>query len=165
MTIRVSGLKELEDALKELGSEVAGSSGKGKTNLVREAMMKAMEPVKTQAKETAPFSGPLDDDGIHLRDTIRKRRQTEPDPDIAANEVIDVGLFKGGKGKRIFYGQFLEFGTSQMPAQPWLRQSLEANRGQVLKLFRKNLATGVIRVAKRVGNKNVAAVGARIKKL
>ena len=165
MTIKVHGLKELQDALKDLGSEVAGSSGKGKTNLVKNSLMYAMEPVKDSAIKKAPFSGPLDDDGVHLRDAIRKRRQPEPDPAIAANEVVDVGLFKGGKGKRIYYGQFLEFGTSHMTAQPFLRQALEANRGQVLKRLRKNLATGVTRIAKKVGNANAAAVGARIKKL
>jgi len=164
-TVKVHGLKELLEALEDLGSEVAGSSGKGKTNLVKNALMYAADPVKDQAIKDAPFSGALDDDGIHLRDAIRKRRQPEPDPDIAANEVVDVGLFKSGKGKRVFYGAFLEFGTSNMSAQPFLRHALEANRKEAINRFRKNLATGVIRVAKKVGNANAAKVGARVKKL
>ena len=50
ITTEVHGLRELEKALNELGSEVAGN---GKTNLVKTALMKAALPVMKTMKATA----------------------------------------------------------------------------------------------------------------
>ena len=157
---KVYGLRELEKALKDLGSDVAGKNG----GLVRTALMGAALPVLRDAQLRAPVSSE-DDDNLHIRDTITRSRQREVEPEMKpANEVGDVGLFARGKGKRIYYGKFLEFGTSRMSAQPFLRPALENNLVESTNLFRKKLAMGIVRVAKKVGNKNAASMGARIKK-
>ncbi|MDB4312005.1 HK97 gp10 family phage protein [bacterium] len=167
ITTEIHGLKELEQALIELGSEVAGN---GKTNLVKTALMKAALPVLKTAKATAPRSKPdeehgqLLDDGVHLADTISRSRQAQVDPDIKANEVVDVGVFARGKGKEIHYAGFLEFGTSKMAAQPFLRRALETNRTLSIRLFRITLAKQIEKLAKQVGNKNAAAVASKVRK-
>ena len=162
VTTEIHGLRELEKALIDLGSEVAGKNG----GLVRTALMGAALPVMKTAKATVAVSTPADDDdGIHIRDVITRSRQNPVDPEMKANEAVDVGLFARGKGKKMIYGQFLEFGTSKMAAQPFLRRALETNQRESINLFRKKLATGIERVAKKIGNENAAKVGARIKKL
>ena len=83
---------------------------------------------------------------------------------MRVNEAVDVGLISR-RGRGTAYGAFVEFGTSQKAARPYLRPALESNVQQSTDIFRKNLATGIVRVAKKVGNKNAQAIGARIKKL
>ena len=153
---KVYGLRELEKALKELGSEVAGKNG----GLVRTALFAAADPVLNSATSLATKSK---DTGDLLR-AISKSRQREVDPAIKANEVVDVGLFSRGKGKHIYHGEFVEFGTTKMTAQPFLRPALEQNKDKSTTIFRKRLATGIVRVAKKVGNKNAVSMGARIKR-
>ena len=155
ITTTVHGLKELEAALKDLGSEVAGKNG----GLVRTALMGAALPVLRTAQSMVPR-----DTGA-LHDAITRSRQKNVDPELHANEAIDVGLFSRGKGKRVFHGEFVEFGTSRMPARPFLRPALESNINESVGLFRKKLAMGIERVAKKIGNANAAKGGARIKKL
>jgi HK97 gp10 family phage protein len=162
ITFKVHGLRELEKALIELGSEVAGKNG----GLVRTALMGAALPVLQDAKARAPRSKQkIGKSWVHMADTIVRSRAKEPDPEIKANEVIEVGLFGRGKGKRIFHGSLVEFGTTKMPARPFLRPALEQNAESSTKIFRTKLAGGIQRVAKKIGNKNAAAVGARVKKL
>jgi HK97 gp10 family phage protein len=156
-TFNVAGLRELEAALIELGSEVAGKNG----GLVRTALWTASKPVLDSAIGLAEKSRDTGD----LKGAIVRTRVREPDPEIKANEVIEVGLIGRGKGKKVFHGGFIEFGTSRTAAQPFLRPALESNADGSAKIFRTKLAGGIQRVAKKIGNKNAAAVGARVKKL
>jgi len=150
-TIDVVGLKELEAALKELGSEVAGKNG----GLVRTALMGAALPVLRDMQNNVPV------DTGDLKKQIKRSR--DKDSKIA-QEVIDVGLISR-KRRGINYGSFIEFGTRLKAARPFMRPALDANKHNSTELFRKKLAAGIERVAKKIGNKNAAAVGARIKKL
>jgi len=153
-TVDVYGLKELEDALNELGSEVAGKNG----GLVRTALMGAALPVLKDAKNRVPV------DTGKLRDSLKRSRNKNPDPEIGAKEVVEVGLIsRGGRGTR--YGGFVEFGTEKKAPRPYLRPALESNARESINIFRKRLAAGIEREAKKIGAKNAAAIGARIKKL
>jgi len=188
MTIKVSvdviGLRELEQALQELGSEVAGKNG----GLVRTALMGAALPVLRDAQSRVPKK-----EGDLMR-AIKRSRIKNP---RAYSEIITVGVplpeFQSGQHavltnkKQGGHGLFIEFGAQRpwstknnygktradyrvggnfmMPPRPFLRPALEGNRKNSVEIFRKNLATGIVRVAKKVGNKNAQAIGARIKKL
>lgn len=153
--LRVDGLKELEDALKDLGSEVAGKNG----GLVRTALMNAALPVWREAQALALKSRDTGD----LYNALTRRRVK--DPDLPVSEQVDVGLFASGKGKKVWYGQFVEFGTEKHHAQPFLRPAMNGKKEEALDNFRRNLATGIERVAKKIGNENARKVGARIKNL
>jgi len=154
VSVDVIGLRELEQALQELGSEVAGKNG----GLVRNALMAAAKPVLEMAKHLVPK------DTHKLENSLRRSRQKEVDPELHVNEAVDVGLISR-RGRGTAYGAFVEFGTSQKAKRPYLRPALEGNIRESTDIFRKNLATGIVRVAKKVGNKNAQAIGARIKKL
>jgi len=43
-----------------------------------------------------------------------------------------VGVFKGSKA---FYVTFVEFGTSKMPARPFLRRAVFGNKAKIVKLL------------------------------
>ena len=154
ITTHLAGLEELEKALKELGSEVAGKNG----GLVRTALMGAALPVLRTAQGTAPVR-----EG-DLQRSLKRSRQKKVDPALGANEAVDVGLISR-RGRGIAYGGFVEFGTSRMAARPFLRNALQSNVTESTGLFRKRLAMGIERLGKKIGNANAAKVGARIKKL
>lgn len=148
-TIDVTGLKELEEALKELGSEVAGRNG----GLVRTALMGAALPVLRDAQARVPV------DTGRLRDSIKRQRHKNPK---YLSEIVGVGVDPGRSRddeSGAWYGYIVE------ARHPFLRPALESNREEAVLLFRKKLAAGIERVAKKVGNKNAAAVGAKVKRL
>ena len=148
-TVNVVGLKELEDALHELGSEVAGQRG----GLVRTALRAAAVPVLEEARDRVP------EDTGRLKNAIKLRRHPNPK---YLNEIWGVGVDPGRSRDDLrgaWYGYIVEFN------KPFLRPALESNRENSVNLFRKKLAAGIERTAKKIGNKNAAAVGARVKKL
>jgi len=148
-TVSVDGLKELEAALKELGSEVAGQRG----GLVRTALMGAALPILREAQARAPV------DTGRLKGAIKRQRHKNPK---YLNEIVGVGVDPGrtrDDPKGAWYGFIVEAN------KPFLRPAFEANRENSVKLFRTKLAAGIEKAAKKIGNKNAAAVGARIKKL
>lgn len=162
ITVEFKGGKELLKALEMLGSEVAGQRG----GLVRTALFSAALPVLRSAQNLVHVGTYPDDSsrkGGALKAAITRSRQANPDPALKANEVIDVGLFKRGKGKRVFYGAFEEFGTSRRAAHPFLTPALETNRTKSLVILRKKLGAGIVKAAKKVGNANAAAIGAKFK--
>jgi hypothetical protein len=145
---QIAGMKELEDALKELGSEVAGAKNGG---LVRNALNAAGRSVVARMKENAPV------DTGRLRNSIFKFAEKNP---RRLSEIVYVGPRLGksrADEKGAWYAAIVEFKT------PFMRTSIKPEEDAAT--IRKNLASGIERVAKKIGNKNAAAVGARIKKL
>lgn len=148
-TVDVTGLKELEDALNELGSEVAGKNG----GLVRTALMGAALPILKEAKARVPV------DTGRLKNAIKRQRHRNPK---YLSEIVGIGVDPGRNRddeSGAWYGFIVE------ARKPFLRPAFEANRDNTVQTFRQKLAAGIERAAKKIGNKNAAAVGARIKKL
>lgn len=124
--LRLSGAKELEAALRELGNEVAGRLGE---NAVRAG---AREVAKA-ARTTSKF---VDRSGT-LRKSIRAFSERQ--------------RLKGERtayaGTRVFYGRLLEFGTQFIPARSWLRKALDESGQQAVDKMVDNLRSGINRVA------------------
>ena len=157
-SVRVDGLAELEDALKEIGSEVAGKNG----GLVRTALMGAGLKMMRDMQGAVPV-----DEG-DLKASIGRKRVKNPK---GLSEAIEVGAKgrrgpkKDDSGRTFLHPRWLEYGTRLQPAQPFIRPAFNSNRDDAVKMFRKKLAAGIERVAKKVGAANAQKVGARIKKL
>ena len=144
---KIAGLRELEQALKDLGSEVAGSKG----GLVKNALNAAGRDVEARMKADAPR------DTGRLRDSIFKFREKNP---RRLSEIVYVGPRLGKSRddpKGAWYAAIVEFKTG------FMRRSIHQDEDTAT--IRKNLATGIERVAKKIGNENARKVGARIKKL
>lgn len=165
----VIGLKELEKALKDLG-EAAGQKG----GPLKAALMAAALPVMRAAQGKVPV-----DEG-DLRKAIKRTRIREP---RAYNEIITVGVpmpewAEGSHAvlinkKQGGHGIFVEFGTGLpksrnpfsgefMRARPFLRPALETSRTESIKIFSVKLGAGIEKIAKKVGNKNAAAVASKV---
>lgn len=94
----LEGAKELNAALRSLGDRAGGL-------LLRKAAEAGAEVIRAEAERLAPRDTGLLSESIEDQ---TKRLQV-------GRAQIDVGPEKGA-----FYGQFLEKGTENMPAKPFL---------------------------------------------
>jgi len=154
VSVGVIGGRELEKALQELGSEVAGKGG----GLVKNALNAAGRDVEARMKANVPV-----DTGRLQRSIIRFRERNPR----RLSEIVYVGP-KAGKTRSdesgAWYAAIVEFqGGKGGRGAGFMRRSI--HHDQDTATIRRNLATGIERVARKVGNKNAQAIGARIKKL
>ena len=98
----------------------------GEERLLREALVEASKPILDAARANIPKKSGLTAGQIKIDDTI---------PSEAGVVKITVGIpssKEAGKGSRAFIGRFLEYGTSKMRAQPWLRPANDVHGGEAL---------------------------------
>ena len=154
IAVSVHGLDELKKALIELGSDVAGKNG----GFVRTALMAASKPVLQDAIARVHV------DSGALKKQIKRNRIRNP---RAYSELVTVGIpapeWASGRIVGDTYGMFEELGTVQRPAHPFLRPSLESNRTESTNIFRVTLARKIELAAKKIGNKNAAAVASKVR--
>jgi hypothetical protein len=160
----VIGLKELEKALKDLGI-AAGQKG----GPVKNALRAAAQPVLASAQMDAAKHFQT---GV-LLESLKVMRHPNP---RYLNEIQGVGVHNMGrrppKGEdqntgKPWYAEIVEYGGRGKtgPLKGFLRRALETNRDTSTKIYRTRLAVGIERIAKKVGNKNAAAVASKIKRL
>ena len=104
------------------------------------------------------------EDTGRLKRSIFWKRERNP---RRLNEIVYVGP-RLGKSREdpngAWYAAIVEFqGGKDGVGKGFMRRSIDPDRDT--NTIRKRLATGIERVAKKVGNENAAKVGARIKKL
>ena len=164
LKVEVTGLKELDKALKDLGIQAGQKGGP-----VKNALRAAAQPVLDSAQMDAAKHS---DTGT-LLESLKIIRH--PNPKFL-NEIQGVGVHRMGKrpGKGQdqdtglpWYANIVEYGGrgKSGPLKGFLRSALETNRQKSTLIYRKRLAVGIERIAKKVGNKNAAAVASKIKRL
>jgi len=164
ITTEVVGLRELDDALRELRKEMAGKEG----SIVAQSLMSAALPVfRGQQAQAAAHQKTGD-----LLRGIKRKRHTNPK---YLSELVGVGVHdpgprpRKGEGRtgKPWYAAIVEFGGwhSSGPLKGFMRRSLEANRERSVGIFINTAGRKIEAAAKKIGNKNLRAVGARLKKL
>ena len=159
---RVEGLDEIVANLRKLPDAIAGKGG----GPIRQALFEAAKIVREDAKRRVPIGN---DDDQHLRDNIVMRRDRNPPPGVAEHYSVTVryrprkyrntrrNRRQGRVGQRYqnfgqyYYWRFVEFGTSKMPARPFLRPAFEANKAAMLSTFKNTLSTAVQRALQTAG--------------
>lgn len=116
----IKGLVELERELNQL-------TLKARASVLRGSLNKAVDPILKAARQnvTTEFT---ERTGT-LRGSIKKSA-TAPRGSNGFTAEAKVGVT--GEG---FYGRFLEFGTSKMPARPFMRPAVDAHAQEVVDLF------------------------------
>jgi len=105
---KLEGLQELEQILQEIGKKASRIENK--------AIKKAAEPILEDAKTTTAFTdrtGKLRE-GLKISNIKNKNGE----------KYVEIGITKGDNSE-IFYGKFLEWGTSKMAARPFLQPAYE----------------------------------------
>lgn len=102
--------------------------------LTNKALKLAGAPVLEDAKATTEFT----DRSGKLREGLKISSVKTRD----GIKFILVGIDKKDNSA-IFYGKFLEFGTSKMPARPFLSVSYERNKRRVIDIIKDTLREGL----------------------
>ena len=162
--VRVHGLAETIARLKKLPADLAGKNG----GPIRKAAFQAAKVIEEEAERLSPKdTGRLERNIIKIRD--RNPRAAEGSP----TELYRIGVRGGGKyGARVrkrerrkvfalggsikqanqaargaekdaYYWFFKEFGTSKMPATPFLRPAFEMKKEAAVKRFAEVLKPAV----------------------
>lgn len=145
--VKMEGLKESVAALRALPREFSGTNG----GPIRGALYAAANLIKKAAQARAPV------DTGNLKAQVYVYRDRAP---VGANERFMVTVRTGRKKGRIlqllrvsrkdaYYWFMVEFGTSKMSAQPFMRPAFEETKGDAVKLFETEFVKGVAKAESR----------------
>lgn len=124
--IELKGVDQILDKLNQMGANI--------TRLENKALKNAAQPVLEDAKVTNAFN---DRSG-----RLRKRLKISSVKKKEGVKYILVGVDKSDNSK-IFYGKFLEFGTSKISARPFLQPAYEKNKEEIQKTIAETLKEGL----------------------
>lgn len=128
---RVEGLEELERTLRELPDKV-------EKKVVSQALRKGLKPIQKEAKNLAPvLSGQLKK-AIKIRAGKRKKGQ------------VSVNVIIGDKDFQNFYPKFIEYGTSKLPANPFMRTAYANKKAEAIGIIEIEIAAGIEREAAKL---------------
>ena len=140
--LEVKGLKEVEQFLKTLPDEVSrkmlyGALMGGATPIMQQAKLNVLSNFGRSARytytlEEALVRGRRKNTGLAARVDVKIRKGKVRD------RMVKAGVIKP-HGDDAFYGRFLEFGTSKMPAYPFLKPAADAKAGEAIKRFNGTL--------------------------
>jgi len=156
--VHVSGLKELNDALKQLPERIA-------RNALRGGVYAGAKVVQGEAKLKAPrYTGPVSQGhpppGTLQRSIIMKQI---PEQSSLYKQTFYVTVRQGkqyrNQGKKgnlsqdAFYWRFVEFGTAKMSARPFLRPAFEAKKQEAVEAIKNYLGPRIEQEADKLGKK------------
>lgn len=136
-SFKLSGGRELADALAKIDDKI-------RKKITRRAVVAGAQVVKKRAKEIAKSKG-IEDTGAVIRNIAGKvEKQSNPD-----YVQINIGVRHGKPKKNAkrqddpFYWFFHEFGTSKMPARPFMRPAFEESKERVLDVMVEKVRDGL----------------------
>ncbi|HCL4447466.1 MULTISPECIES: HK97-gp10 family putative phage morphogenesis protein [Clostridium] len=106
--------------------------GKAGTRIENKALKKAGELIVEEAKNNVPFRKGKLKEGLKVSG-VRKKN---------GNKFVLAGIQKGDNSK-IFYGKFLEFGTSKMKARPFMGPAYESKKEEAKEVIKDELRKGL----------------------
>lgn len=149
--VKVEGLAQIHKALSELGRKVSNK-------IAVKAMREGGKIVREQARQNAPV---LSQSTPHRRaGTLKKAIKSSTKvlkngkigtvirvKELTAKQIETFKVRSGKKGalnpKDPYYWRFLEFGTSKMPARPYLRPAFEQTKEKAATEIIKTLKDGI----------------------
>lgn len=148
----IEGLRELGERLKALPKEISGKSG----GPLLKALRKMGRVIQGRAKNRVRRkTGTLADNIIVTRDKYARRKGMTEGVQVTVRYKAK-GYKDNARNRRsgrvggtyknygpLFYAKFLEFGTSKMPAYPFMRPAFEESKGDLGSIFRTELSAAI----------------------
>lgn len=106
--------------------------GKAGVRVENAALKKAGQIIVDEAKNNVPVKTEKLKKGLKVSG-VRKK---------GGNKFVLAGIQKGDNSK-IFYGKFLEFGTSKMKAQPFMGPAYESKKEEAKEIIKDELRKGL----------------------
>lgn len=153
-SFQLEGFAEFEQQLKDMAEGFRGDLVA--RNTLVPAAKSAMESVLTSAQSKAPVGDkPRDSNNpIHMRDTIRLDARIPSEKDKRSEYVNDTdSAIAVVSVKKSAVSLANEFGTSKMPANPFLRPALQENSNAVLTELKSQLAVRITEYAKKLARR------------
>ena len=141
--VKVDGLKELEE-------ELLGLSGKIADQTLQAALTMAALPIVNEARAKVPiahaayklYGGGTADPGWLRQRIVRKKVKNTAN----SAEVIVTITDK----RQAYFWKFIEFGTSKMPARPFMRPAFENKSAEALDRFVDRLKAGIAKAVTKL---------------
>ncbi|MBS5955140.1 MAG: HK97 gp10 family phage protein [Paraclostridium bifermentans] len=124
--IELEGVDEILNKLQQIGTNIS--------RLENKALKNAAQPVLDDAKSSNAFN---DRSG-----NLRKNLKISSIKSKEGMKYVLVGIDKSDNSK-IYYGKFLEFGTSKMSARPFMQPAYEKNKDNIQKNIAETLKEGL----------------------
>ncbi|EPY2286133.1 HK97-gp10 family putative phage morphogenesis protein [Clostridium sporogenes] len=102
--------------------------GKAGVKVENAALKKAGELIVEEAKNNVPVKTEKLKKGLKVSGVHKK----------GGNKFVLAGIQKGDNSK-IFYGKFLEFGTSKMKARPFMAPAYESKKEEAKEIIKQEL--------------------------
>jgi len=166
ITVSVSGLKELDQALGELPKATA-------RNVLKRTLNKAAVPMVEEAKRQAPVrTGKLRDSimaSARVKNTVGNSEYSAAMRAGLGKEAARSALLAARKAKKgqgsfaevyigpargggiIRYAHIVEFGSVDTAPQPYMRPAWDATKDKMLTIIKDELGNEIIKAARRVG--------------
>lgn len=146
-TVRLSGFKELDDAMKDLSTGV-------QRGVLRRALIEAAQPMARTARRLAPK------DEFDLSESITVSSKLSP-----RQAAIHRRMFKSDKASaEVFVGPgalpqapLQEFGTFNQEPQPFMRPAWAQHKRSIIEALRLSLADDISKAIKRAERKAARA--------
>lgn len=154
-TIRVEGLRELQEALAELPKATS-------RNVVRRALIEALAPMERHAEGLAPeLTGELKGT-IETSTKLSKRQMSQHQAEFGGKAVrtaegfrsdpkTEIFMFMGPAGSAKSIVQ--EFGSVNQSPKPYMRPAWDSGKAKALDTIRTEMWAEIDKAAKRLARK------------
>jgi len=126
--LKLKGARELDRKLARLEKRTA-------KKVMRKALRAGGKVILAEAKRRAPKRTGALAASLKVRAAKRSRRRRG----VAVIVATAEGWFKGDE----FYGAFVELGTEDMEAQPYVRPAYDAKKGQAVQVIMTEAGRGI----------------------
>jgi HK97 gp10 family phage protein len=159
VTVKLTGVDGVLETLKALPAEVVSKRGgpvktalrAGARVILREAALNLAHATENLTQDDSESTGLL------LKSLIASRGKPPPGVNGERYLVRVKRRTYERKGKKVTTQQtarFLEYGTSQQPAEPWLRPAVLSKGQQAIDTTTQELVKGIDRVVKKLAAQN-----------
>jgi len=122
--IKLEGIDELLNRLQQIGTNIS--------SLENKALKNAAEPVLIDAKANVPIK----------TGKLQRGLKVSGIKTSGGIKHVLVGVDRADNSE-IFYGKFIEFGTSKMSARPFLEPAYEKNKKEIVEAIKNTLKEGL----------------------
>lgn len=141
VTVKIEGLSQLGARMKELSADM-------NKKIARAATGAAASVIKKAATSKVPR------DTGNLAKNVIAKRIPPGESGLTSQHIVTVRqgkLTEKQKGSGLqdaFYGRFVEFGTVNMPAQPFLRPAFDENKERAIQAMKDRIASRLAKAGK-----------------
>ncbi len=149
LTVKVSGLRELEKALNAIDLDL-------RENTLKAAGKQAMEPVAARARQnvTRDTGGLRETIKVQATTNVKRLAKMSNKKGTAMIASVYAGRTRVKAGVSGHQALQVEYGTSKSRAQPFLRPAISGKQKVVFMHFRKHLRKGIDATAIKQARRN-----------